>query len=244
MKRIFVVSLFTICLIMSVTTMFALKLEAQEIAIGALNFPPFYLVEDGQEPSGILIDYMKASLDKCSITYSIQGYPAKRLYKYLADGRTNIFLGPKGVPELEGNVLYGNEKITQIDLRIYTRQETPLPKTKEALKGITIITIRGYGYGGLIKFLEDPANHIKLDVTDAHKFAFKKLQLKRADYLLDYSVPAETTLKSVIIRGIQNYSISLLDVFFIVSKKTPDAEKLLKQVEQAFVDLKKEGKIN
>ncbi|MBF0377895.1 MAG: transporter substrate-binding domain-containing protein [Desulfamplus sp.] len=244
MKRLYmVVFIFVICLILPLTNIFVQKLEAQEVKIGVLHFPPFYVVEEGQEPSGILIDYIKASLDKCSITYSIEGYPAKRVYKNLANGISNIFLGPKGVPEFEGNVIYGNEKVIQIDLRIYTRGDTQLLKTKEELKGRTILIIRGYGYGGLIKYLEDPTNNITLDVTDGHELAFKKLQMKRADYLLDYSAPAETTLKSVIIPGIQNHSISLLDVFFIVSKKTPDAEKLLKQLEQAFVDLKKEGKL-
>ncbi|MBF0259446.1 MAG: hypothetical protein HQK62_11505 [Desulfamplus sp.] len=92
--------------------------------------------------------------------------------------------------------------------------------------------------------MEDPANNIELDVTDGHELAFKKLQGKRADYLLDYSAPAEKTLKSITIPGIQSHSISLLDVFLIISKKTPDAENLLKKLEQAFIDLKKEGKLS
>ncbi|MBF0231683.1 MAG: transporter substrate-binding domain-containing protein, partial [Desulfamplus sp.] len=137
-----------------------------------------------------------------------------------------------------------NNKITQIDLKIYTRQETPLLKTKEELKGKKILTIRGYSYGGFIKYLEDPTNNIELDVTDGHELAFKKLQGKRADYLLDYSAPAEKTLKSVTIPGIQNHSISLLDVFLIISKKTPDAGNLSKKLEQAFIDLKKEGQLS
>lgn len=218
--------------------------SAQELKVDVFNFQPFYVVEEGQEPSGILIEYLKAALKRSDLSYSIKGYPPKRVYNNLAEGKSDIFLGVKGVAELEGNVLYSNEKITQIDLRIYARQETKLLNTKEELKGQKIITIRGYSYGGFIKYLEDPANDIKLDISNSHELAFKMLQGKRADYLLDYSAPAETTLKSVIIPGIQNHSLSLLDVFLIVSKKTPEAPTLLKKVEQAFIDLKNEGKLS
>ncbi|MBF0228406.1 MAG: transporter substrate-binding domain-containing protein [Desulfamplus sp.] len=245
MKKIYVVvSLFAICLTISlVGSPFVQKLEAQEIQVHVFNFQPFYVVEEGKEPSGLLIESLKVALEKCNIAYSIKGYPPKRVYNNLAEGKSDIFLGVKGVPEFEGNVLYSSEKITQIDLRVYNRQDTQPIKTKEELKGKKILTIRGYSYGGFIKYLEDPANQITLDVTDGHELAFKKLQGKRADYLLDYSAPAETTLKSVIIPGIQNHSISLLDVFLIVSKKNPDAENILKKIEQAFIDLKKEGKL-
>ncbi|MBF0572703.1 MAG: transporter substrate-binding domain-containing protein [Desulfamplus sp.] len=245
MKRIYaVLSLSVICLIISlIISPLVQKLQAQEIQVHVFNFQPFYVVEDGKEPSGIFVDYIKAIFERANIKYIVKGYPAKRAYKNLGEGKSNIFLGVKGVPELEGNVLYGNEKITQIDLRVYTRQETPVLKTKEELKGKKILIIRGYSYGGFIKYLEDPANKIELDITDGHELAFKKLQGKRADYLLDYSAPAETTLKSVIVPGVQNHSISILDIFMILSNKTPDAENLLKKLEQAFIDLKKEGKL-
>ncbi len=245
MKKIFTkISIIAICFILSAITISTNKINAQEIEVHVFNFQPFYVVEEGKEPSGIFVDYIKAAFEKCNIPYTIKGYPAKRAYKNLAEGKSNLFLGVKGVPELEGNVIYGNEKITQIDLRIYTRDETPLLKTKDELKGKKILTIRGYSYGGFIKYLEDPSNNIELDVTDGHELAFKKLQGKRADYLLDYSAPAETTLKSVVIPGIQNHSISVLDIFIIVSKQTPDAENFLKKLEQAFIDLKKEGKLS
>jgi len=233
-----------ILLLMIYLILLATTSSAQEIKVDVFNFQPFYIAEEGQEPSGIFVDYLKVALERCNLSYVIKGYPPKRVYNNLAEGKSDIFLGVKGVPELEGNVLYSDQKITEIDLRIYARQDTPILKTKEELKGNKIITIRGYSYGGFIKYLEDPANSIKIDASNSHELAFKMLQGKRADYLLDYSAPAETTLKSVKIPGIQNHSISRLDVVVIVSKQAPDAESLLNRLEQAFVDLKKEGKIN
>lgn len=235
-KTYVIVLLLAMSLFLSVITT-----SAQEMRIGVLNFQPFYVVEDGNEPYGLFIDYLKAALIKCNLPYSIKGYPPKRLYKYLTEGEADIFLGVKGVPELEGNVLYSNEKITEIDLRVYSRPGTAPIKSKEELKGKRILTIRGYSYGGFIKYLENPENKITSDMTNGHELAFKKLQAQRADYLLDYSAPAETALKSVIIPGIENHSISLLDIVLIVSKKTPDAQGLLNRLEQAFRELKQDG---
>ncbi|MBF0228407.1 MAG: transporter substrate-binding domain-containing protein [Desulfamplus sp.] len=244
MKSIYkVVFMLVICLSLPVTAISGQKSDAQEFEVGVFNFPPFAVIEEGKEPSGILIDYIKPILKKCNLTYSIKGYPPKRLYKYLADGETEIALGVKGVPELEGNVLYSNEKITDIDLRVYSRAETPPIKTKEDMHGKRIITIRGYSYGGFIKYIENPATKIVADVTNGHELAFKKLQAQRADYVLNYSLPSEKALKSINIPGIQSYSISSLELFFIVSKKSPDAENLLKKLEQAFIELKKEGNV-
>ncbi|MBF0231681.1 MAG: transporter substrate-binding domain-containing protein [Desulfamplus sp.] len=230
--------------LLSSSPIFAEEIKVEEIKIGVFNFQPFYMVEENQEPSGILIDYIKMAFEKCNLSYSIKGYPPKRLYKYLADGESDIFLGVKGVPELEGNVLYSNEKITEIDLRVYSRKETVPIKTKEEMKGKRILTIRGYSYGGFIQYLENPANNIIPDMTNTHELAFKKLKFERADYLLDYSYPSEKALKSIIIPGIQSHSISLLDVFLIVSQKTPNAQELLTKLEQAFIDLKQEGKLS
>ncbi len=219
------------------------SLAAEEIKIGVLNFAPFYIVEEGKEPSGMMLDFLKVAMDRAGLPYSIKGYPPKRLYQNLAEGKSHVFMGIKGVPELEGKVIYSRSKITDIDMRVYTRPETPVPQSKEELKGKKIIVIRGYSYGGFIKFLQDPANRIEVDESDDHDLAFKKLQAKRADYVLDYRRPSEKTLASLNISGLQNHSISLIDIVLIVSKQAPNAQEVADKLENAFDELKKEGKL-
>lgn len=220
MKRYFtIILMLTISLILLSTTISIQKIEAREIKIGVFNFPPFYVVEEEKEPSGILIDYIQPIFERANLKYTIKGYPPKRLYNYLATGEADIFLGVKGVPELEGNVFYSNQKVIDIDLRIYSRQGVAPITTKEEMRGKRIITIRGYSYGGFIKYIQDPANNIISDMSNTHEIAFKKLEAQRADYVLDYSTPSEKALASINIPRIESHSISLLEVFFIVSKK-------------------------
>ncbi len=78
-----------------------------------------------------MIDIVTAVLDRASINYRIKGYPAKRLYRNLASGKTNIFLGPKKVPVYEGKTLHSKFIIAEGDLRVYTMGDKELPATKE-----------------------------------------------------------------------------------------------------------------
>ncbi|MFZ5570827.1 MAG: substrate-binding periplasmic protein [Thermodesulfobacteriota bacterium] len=235
--------LFTVLSVLAFLTAAGNALAAEEIKIGVLNFAPFYLVEEGKEPSGMMLDFLKAAMDKAGLAYSVKGYPPKRLYQNLAEGKSHVFLGIKGVPELEGKVIYSRSKITEIDMRVYTRPDTPVLKTKEEMKGKKIIVIRGYSYGGFIKFLQDPANKIEMDESDDHDTAFKKLMAKRADYVLDYSKPSEKAIASLNLTGIQNHSINLIDIVLIVSNQTPNAQEVADKLEKAFDELKKEGKL-
>ncbi len=213
------------------------------VKIGILDFSPFYVIEEGKEPTGLVLEALKIAMTKAGFAYEIKDYPPKRLYQNLAEGKSELFLGIKGVPELEDRVLYGRSKITTIDMRVYTRAETPTPKTKDELKGKKIIVIRGYSYGGFIKYLQDPANQIEVDESDNHEIAFKKLQAKRADYLLDYRQPADDAIKALTLTGVQNNSLSLLDIVIIVSKQTPNGQELVDKLERAFEELRKEGKL-
>lgn len=232
-----------ICLSLSIVIFSGNLFAAEKIQIGVLNFAPFYVVEDGKEPSGTILDNIKLAMKRANLEYEITGYPPKRLYSNLAEGKSHVFLGIKGVPVYDDKVIYSKNKITDIDLRIYARSDTALLKSKEEFKGKKILTIRGYAYGGLIKYLNDPANNIETDPTADHVLAIRKLKAKRANYLLDYRRPTEKALNKIDLPGIQNHPIMLLDIYIIVSKQTPNAQDVLEKLEKAFSDLKAEGKL-
>lgn len=218
-------------------------LTAKEtIAIGVLDFPPFYHVANGKEPEGVLLDYLNAVADKAGYACNISGYPSKRLFKYLRDGHVNLFAGIKGVSGYDNDVLYSKKKITEIDLRIYTREDTPMIHRMDELKGKCIMVISGYNYGGLLGFLEDPANRIILERSNDHELIFKKLIARRANYVLDYFEPSEFVLKKLRPRGIQSRSLTVVEAYLILSKKTPNAAETMARLEQACDELSREGR--
>ena len=84
-------------------------------------------------------------------------------------------------------------------------ENKPLAKSKEDLIGKHIITIGGYSYGGLRKFISDPANNIVSEPAKTHKAAFEMLVDSRADYLVDYASAADHILSRNPVKGPQRH---------------------------------------
>lgn len=59
------------------------------------------------------------------------------------------------------------------------------------MKNKSIITIRGYSYGGQINELYSPGSNIKIETANTHSQAIKMLVLGRAEYLIDYKEPVK-----------------------------------------------------
>lgn len=217
---------------------------ADPYEVGIVDFPPYAVIEKSGKCSGIMVELLEKVLKKAEIPYKITPFPQKRLFKNLATGDTDTYMGIKGVPYYEGKVLFSDVAVSEIDLRAYCLKGTPLIRSRDQLKGKSLIVIMGYGYGGLIRYLKDPKNRITLDPTTTHALAFRKLKAKRADYVLDYRRPASVAIAAEdMAEEVAFTSIAKLNIYFIVSKKTPDAEELMKRMENAHQALKAEGEL-
>ena len=210
---------------------------ASEVKAGTTNFPPFYVINSYGSASGIYLDIMESTLKHAGISYRLDIYPTKRLYRNLGLGKTDLFLGIKGSPEYDDNVLYSKIAISQIQMRIYAIGNTPLPSVKEEINGHKIITMRGYGYGGLVAYFADPENNIEVTSTSKHRSSFLMLKRKRADYVINYKHPSETALADLTIENLKYTNFYDAKVYFIVSKETPNAQRLMDKLEQAYLDL-------
>ncbi len=215
---------------------------ADSYNVGVVDFPPFAVIEKSGKYGGIMVDLLEKVLKNARISYKITPFPQKRAFKNLATGDIDIYMGIKGVPAYEGKVLFSQEAVSDIDLRAYCLKGTPLIQTNDQLKGKSVIVIMGYGYGGLIRYLKDPANRISLDPTTTHVLAFRKLRANRADYVLDYRRPATMAIKQEgMAEEVDSSTLAKLNIYFIVSKKTPEAQHLMKRLEAAYRTLKAEG---
>jgi hypothetical protein len=67
-------------------------MTADEIKVGFLHFPPFYIYNSQGNPehSGTIINLIQNILDQAGYQYSFTNYPPARLYNNLASGRYNI----------------------------------------------------------------------------------------------------------------------------------------------------------
>lgn len=215
-----------------------------KLHVGILDLPPLYEVEEDGKPNGILLAFLTRILDAAGFSYDIRVYPPRRLYWNIAQGRCHVFLGVKGVPELEGKVLYGSKKITDVDMRAYALGDKPLPRTKEGLYGTRIIVIRGYSYGGFITDLKNPANGVEIMEASDHIHAFRQLMAGRGEYVLDYSLAAEHAIRTLeMVEKVRDQSLARIDVFLKVSKQVDNAEHIMERLEAAWERLEADAVI-
>lgn len=216
---------------------------SEPLEIGLFNFPPYYLVDSKEEvKGGIFVEMLKKMMDRAGYEYTFVAYPPKRLYSNLGKGITHIWLGTLGVAEYEGKTVVSPVKIADINLQVYTNDKyTVLPKSMDDLKGKSVITIFGYNYGGLIKFLEDPENRISIEAAKSHNAAFMMLKLGRANFLLDYHEPSSEVIKEINIPDLRYAPIKKLSMHLHVSKARPDAEEIMQRLMKVYSEMKREN---
>ena len=211
---------------------------AQPLQVGYLDFPPLSSCNKNKIEKGILFDQFSLILQQAKLNYVNACYPALRLYKNLIDGKSHVWLGIKGVKNHQEKVLYSQAPLFSIELRVFTLEGKDLPKTKEEFKNKSFAVIRGFSYAGILDFMEDNTNNIHLSSVNSHHSAFEMLRQGRVDYVLDYKGPSNTVLKKRPIEQLKSLLISQMQLHFVVSKKTPNAQGVLNALTKSYTELK------
>jgi polar amino acid transport system substrate-binding protein len=195
----------------------------QSIFVATLN-------ADGQ-PDSPMTRLARTLMAQAGMQMRAKPYPASRLFKNLQDGTVNFSILVRG-SSLAACCLLSEKPVYSTKLNIYHVGDKPPISYKEDLIGKEVITIRGYSYAGLLSFIQDPANRIVNHVAGDHMAAFKMLKSGRADYVVDYASAATDILKESPIAHLKFNPIDNLDIYLVLAKSYPDAEALMKRLEQ------------
>ncbi len=187
-------------------------------------------INDKGQPDSPMTRLAEVLMERAGIPWHAMPYPARRLFDNLKNGNTNFSILVRA-SSLKDFCIFSKKPVYSTKLNVYHIGDKPPIKSKEDLVGKEIITIRGYSYGGLLKFISDPANKIDNEVASRHKAAFEMLKNNRADYVIDYASAAIDILAEIPIRDIRSNPINQLDIFLILSKSYPDADKLMIKLE-------------
>lgn len=183
------------------------------------------------EPDNPLNSVAATLFTKAGIPWHGRAYPATRLFKYLQDGTVQFSILVRS-PALRECCLLSRKPLTHAEIRAYHRAGTMPIKGVNDLLGKSVITIRGYSYGGLLAALGDEHQQTSNNLTLTHAAAFRMLAEERADYVIDYAGPAAEILATTPIPGLQSELLSRQEVFLVLSKQYPDAERLMSRLEQ------------
>ncbi|MCP4163534.1 MAG: amino acid ABC transporter substrate-binding protein [Deltaproteobacteria bacterium] len=208
-----------------------------------IEFPPFTYTDTNKQPSGFLVDWASKIFPKAGYKFTSESLPVLRLAGYIVDGKVDIWMGLKTLPQFKNTTYKGTVKITDLILRAYTTKKNKKIIKKEDLKGTSVIILRGYSYGGWINYIKNPKNSVDYLKANKHTSALKMLRAGRGDYLLDYKAPCNIAQKKVTIKNLKHNDISSLPIYFIVSGKLKNGGDVLKNLEREFKKLKNSGKL-
>lgn len=188
-------------------------------------------VDQNGELDNPLLRLTGVILDEAKITWSHAEYPAARLFRALADGSSNFTI-LVNAPQLQECCITSSQPIIETEVRIYRNFGATAIAQREELNGKKIITIRGYSYGRLKTFLDNPENSITQYSTDTRESAFAMLAAGRADYLLDYKGPAIEALQRQPIEGVEFNTLEMIYIYLALHRSYPKANEQMQVFEQ------------
>ncbi|WXL25027.1 transporter substrate-binding domain-containing protein [Ectopseudomonas mendocina] len=212
------------------------------VHVGYYEFAPYTYTDSDNLPRGSLIEITVRLLERAGYQAEFRSYPNARLYQGLHDGTIHIWPGAAGKADLKDLTLESRSMLGEVPLNLYFRPETARPNLPEGLKDKRLIVLNGYTYWSPVShWLDDPQLNIQQLKTNSHASALAMLLHKRGDYLLDYKAPIELERKNMNIADLKHIQLQFIQSKLVISKKAPNAETLLDDLDQAYDALTAEG---
>lgn len=183
------------------------------------------------EPDNPLLPLAESLFARAGLRWHVRTYPAARMFRALEDGSSQFSMLVRS-PMLEGCCLLSRRPVASADIRVYFLNGTSPLRSREELKGREVITVHGYSYGGLLAYLNDKQNHIGNNVAQSHEAAFTMLTHGRGAYLIDYAGPAGEVVAAQPVPGLRSTLLSRQEVFMVLSRRFPEAEKVMARLER------------
>lgn len=208
--------------------------KSPTLVIGYVDMKPYSYTENGKA-AGIYADLMHRLMARLSYSYEMKEYPVKRLNHLLGTGDAHIWIRVDGDRELQSQTYKSNHIVGTLKLGLHSVQKVDYQNIWQVHE--PVIAIAGYSYTGLRQKLEQADAGIEFIEASSHQSAFRMLRSGRARLLLDYERPAGYAVEQIGLKKTWFTQVSDAPSYFYVSKKAPDAELLLEQLEKAYQSL-------
>ena len=202
------------------------------------HFPPYYILEKGAPPGGILTEIVEKTMLNAGVEYELFAFPPKRLYMHLTSGEIDMFTGIKGGKEYHDAVVYSKKPITSSQVRIYAKSGQSIPQNLVGLHGKNLGLIRGFGYGGRRKALSTADNLKFISNITSHRSALKMLERGHIDYLLQYSNAMDAVLEREGPVSLAFVTLETVQVYFMLNKNMLEVDELMEILEKSVASLK------
>ena len=217
--------------------------KTEPLEFGYIELPPFGYTSDEGEARGYLARLSKRVFRGMDLPVHYQQHPATRLYHQLKSGKTALTMGPEGLHQLRRAAVESKEPAITLTLAIYHRQDTDPVFYVDDLKGKRVVLMQGYSYGRLRRFFEEEGDSMHISYARTHISALKMLLYGRADYLLNYQIPADTVIARNGLGGLKSQVVGKTPIHLFVSRKIEGAERITEQWDAQLQKLKENGNL-
>ena len=208
--------------------------DPETLTFGYVEMPPFTYTNSAGKADGFVMKLVDKVFKESGILYQTISLPAIRLREQLKSGKIDVWVGIDTKESNNEFAIVSKKVFINITLRAYFIADKCPVNAKNDLNNQSVITLRGYSYGGLDKYINDKAHNIINSQTKSHASGFQMLKLARADYFLGYNLPAQEYLKKHPIPKIQSSLLSSFPLYFIFSKQTENAREIINQLESSM----------
>ncbi len=213
------------------------------LKVGYFEFPGVTYTDEAGVPAGLVNEITVKTLEQAQIPFAIQSYPAARFFRYLEQGKVHLFNGVSSIPVVARSTISSQINLFPLHMRVYWVGDKPAVTQKEDLIGHSVILVKGFTYKDWGEWIREPSNQVTFFDAYSHLDAFKMLKRERAEYLLNYRYIDANVLKKVDIPDMQTRTLFKWDCVFNLHKDTPNAEAILKKLEESYQTLVENGEL-
>ena len=217
------------------------------IRLGALEFAPYYEMIDGKL-SGPLADLLIQIWQHAGYSTTGEIFPPPRLVANLIEGRVQSSVLANDPMLAQSNaVLRSRDPVGELVLNLYsTGQPAPIGG-REDLRGKTVAVVRGYSYGGLRAWMNQPENGVRVEEVNGVEAVVRMLASNRVTLALLYDINFETGSKAMGGQptGVFENRFLRIPLYVYVNKNVaPDPQAVLDRLVAAHDDLLRRGMLN
>lgn len=219
----------------------ALAEESFSLRMAGPDFAPYYYHDTAGKPAGELVRLYAMIVENAGYHWQGSIIPAGRLMHGLAKGQYDSSILVKN-PLLEKTdaILVSPIHVSELILNVYSHQSKPVVQHKEQLRGHSIAVMRGYGYGGLKRWLDSEYNNLNVYELDSFSSVIRLLESQRVDYALLYDVNFAEGTKDLgrPARDVKLSTLTRVPLFFHLNKhKIPNANQVMGDLMASYHDL-------
>ena len=210
---------------------------------GFIDMPPYGYPGDQGEALGHLAEIANTVLESMGQPVRWRHLPATRVYQQVRTGHTELTLGPRNLSFIREHALQSKEPAVVMSLSAYRLPQTPPITSLDDFIGMHVALLQGYSYGDLVPFFENEANNIRVEYARTHISGLQMTLYGRADYLVDYTRPAEYVIAKEKVQGLVSDPLLDIPIHLFVSRSWPHAEEFMAAWDVHFAALKAAGEL-